>query len=238
MTSKDYITKQDMPSKDSPQSTPKAKGERLRRIRNMANLSREDFCARSGVTLATLISWEVGRFGGLSAKGAKRVVAFVAQEGVICSVEWLLYEVGSGPEVKANYYKISKVEEATEVERTFDEENQIMIEELMLFRKLNRSSIDLIVEDGSMQPYYNVGDFVAGIKRRGEKIKTLLGMDCIVQTKDGSLLLRTLQTGPREGSYNLVCKNAYWLGKDSLSYDVEVVSAAPIIWHRRKNPIF
>ena len=66
----------------SPSASPQAKGERVKRIRHLANLSREELCAGGEINLATLISWEVGRFGGLSQKGAIRLIARVAKEGV------------------------------------------------------------------------------------------------------------------------------------------------------------
>src|SRR5438552_2660970 len=86
-------------------SSPEAKAERLKRIRNLANLSREEFCLDGEVNLATLVSWEVGRFGGLSRKGAGNVIARVAKEGVFVTPEWLLHEVGAGPEVRTDYKK-------------------------------------------------------------------------------------------------------------------------------------
>src|SRR5579862_8575903 len=90
---------------DNSQSSPIAKAERLKRIRNLANLSREDFCD-GDINLTTLISWEIGRFGGLSRKGASSVIARVAKEGVFVTPEWLLYEVGAGPEVRVDYKKL------------------------------------------------------------------------------------------------------------------------------------
>ena len=95
-------------------ASPKAKGERLKRIRHLGNLSREEFCEGSEINLATLISWEVGRFGGLSSKGAKRVIARAAKEGVFCTIEWLLYEIGVGPEVRVDYKKANQTEVTTE----------------------------------------------------------------------------------------------------------------------------
>lgn len=212
-----------------------AKGERLKRIRNLANLSREEFCADGDINLATLISWEIGRFGGLSAKGATRVISRVAKEGVFCTKEWLLYEVGAGPEVRSDYKKLPTLSEQTKITETASSEQSKIIEELILFRKLNKNSIDFIIEDDAMHPHYRIGDYVAGTKRFGEKIKSLITWDCIVQTNDGRIMMRNLQPGPRVNSFNLISTNLHTKVKDAIIYDVNLVVAAPILWHRRKD---
>jgi hypothetical protein len=77
---------------------------------------------------------------------------------------------------------------------------------------------------------------VAGIIYFGEDIKKLIGMECITQTKTGRLLVRNLQSGPRDISFNLVSTNLAAKAKDAIVYDVEIATAAPILWHRRKQP--
>lgn len=221
---------------DDSLTSPKAKAERLKRIRNLANLSREEFCSDGEVNLTTLISWEIGRFGGLSTKGAARAISRVAKEGVFCTREWLLYEIGVGPEVRADYKKLSNQSRMTSNEINLSSEKNNAIEELVLFRSLNKNAIDLIIEDDSMAPHYNIGDVVAGTKRFGEKIKSLISFDCIVQTSDGLLIMRNLQPGPNENSFNLVSTNLRTTAKDAILYDVKIVVAAPIVWHRRKEP--
>jgi DNA-binding transcriptional regulator YiaG len=224
-------------AQDDTLTSPKAKGERLKRLRRLANLSREEFCSEGEINVASLISWEVGRFGGLSAKGAARVIARVAREGVFCTPEWLLYEVGSGPEVRADYKKLQiPPTEATDAKIELPSEQTSIIEEVITFRKLNKQAIDFIVEDDAMSPHYQVGDYVAGTKRFGDKIKSLISLDCIVQTSDGRILMRNLQRGPKENSFNLIPTNLNTKVKDAILYDVALVVAAPIIWHRRKEP--
>lgn len=215
-------------------ASPKAKGERLRRIRHLANLSREEFCSEGEINLTTLISWEVGRFGGLSAKGAARVIARVAKEGVFTTSEWLLYEIGMGPEVKADYKKLKLPQENSDSEIIIPEKTAI-IEELILFRKLNKNAIDCLIEDDAMLPHYRQGDYVAGTKRFGERIKLLVSKDCIVQMNDGRIIMRNLQLGPRENSFNLISTNLHAKTKNAIIYDVNVVVAAPVLWHRRNE---
>jgi hypothetical protein len=81
----------------APHSSPQARGERVRRVRNMANLSRPALCDKSDFKIDTLIGWEVARHGGLTEKGAQKLIHRIAQEGVICTVEWLLHELKGLP---------------------------------------------------------------------------------------------------------------------------------------------
>lgn len=218
--------------------SPQAKGERVKRIRHLANLSREELCADCEINLATLISWEVGRFGGLSQKGAMRLIARVAKEGVFCTPDWLLYEVGAGPQVIADYKKVAQVDVLDQeplLPKNFDE-STVIVEELMMFRKLNKHAMDYIIDDDAMLPFYNIGDYVGGTKRLGEKARALINLDCIVQIKDGRIMMRRLQAGPRANTYNLVGVNLQSKTSNTIIYDVEIHSAAPIIWHRRKEP--
>lgn len=218
-----------------PLAQPEAKGQRLKRARNLANLSREQLCEGSGINIHTLIGWEVGRFGGLTMVGAKQIIKRLAQEGVICSPEWLLYEIGIGPEVRTDFVKIQEAAAIIKTSSAIEDEKHI-IDELMFFRKIHKNFSDYIIKDDGMLPHYQIGDYVAGNKRYKNKINEVIGLDCIVQTKDGRTFFRNLRRGPKEDSYCLVCSNSHADIKDVVYYDVELFSAAPVIWHRRKDP--
>jgi len=83
-------------------STAEARAERLRRLRNLANLSRKEMCNTDFLNINTLKAWELARFGGLPKDGANKVIMRVAQEGVTCSIDWLLYGKGESPRLE-NY---------------------------------------------------------------------------------------------------------------------------------------
>jgi hypothetical protein len=229
-------TKMTQSQDDSSLSTPEAKAERLKRVRNLANLSRESICDDGTINLPTLISWEIGRFGGLTKKGADNVIARVAKEGVFVTAEWLLHEVGAGPEVQADYKKLIEKKGSAGIERKPLSENNRILEELILFKKLNDNAVDFIIKDTAMTPHYQPGDHVAGTKRVKDKIKSLVGYDCIVETDDGKTLVRNLQYGPTDKTFNLVSINLQSRLKNNIIYNVKLISAAPIVWHRRSEP--
>lgn len=232
MNTQDKKIAEEQHNQDNSLSSATAKAERLKRVRNLANLSREDFCADGSVNLTTLISWEVGRFGGLSRKGAANVVARVAKENVFVAPEWLLHGTGAGPEVHFNR-KSAVQDELNHDADALSENAKIMIE-LSVFRKLNKDSIDFIVDDDAMLPHYQPGDVVAGVKRFGADIKSLIGHACIVQTAAGSIYFRNLLQGPRENTFNLVSANPQTSASNAVICDVEVGSAAVLIWCRRQ----
>lgn len=218
-------------------STPEAKGERLRRVRNIANLSREEFCSDGSVNIHTLAGWELGRFGGLSRNGAIIVAHRVAKEGVHCTVEWLLHDIGVSP------YLIPKIDVTNNniqnqknIDNSYHEEvNNLITDELICFRSHYKEILELSVTDNSMAPYYNIGDHVAGKKIYEDDIAKLIGKDCIVNTENGLLLLRNLRQGTTDNHYTLISLNAFTQSNNSILYDIKITSAAPIYWHRKKD---
>src|SRR3990167_2532353 len=154
------------------------RAKRLKRIRNLANLSREELCAGTDINQYTLVGWENGRFGGLSYKGAEKVIARVKKENVHCTVEWLME--GTGAEPSVNPIASMPKEELLNLN-----EDITFSYELEFFKAKNPHAIDLIVDDEGMLPQYHIGDMVAGKKRAGKEIEFTIGADCIIETTDG-----------------------------------------------------
>ena len=215
-------------------STPRERGLRLKRLRNLANLTRRDIEDKYLIKINTLKGWEVGRHGGLTEKGAIKILKILEQEGVICNLDWILYGIGKGPTVAEKFETEPEEESDAPIHLKESEEKQI-IDELIFFKQNHVNSIDLIVEDDSMEPCYHTNDYVAGIKRFDKEIDKLTGLNCIVQTVDGRMLLRNLRKGMNEGCYNLISLNTQCNIDEPVIYNIELVSAAPVIWQRRKD---
>ena len=209
-------------------NSPLSRAARLRRVRNLANLSRKELCEKSGVNIHTLIGWENGRFGGLSQTGAKRIINCLEKMNVCCSFSWLFNEVGPGPTVLQDDYSLFIGHHASETDS-----DQAIINELTCFKNQYAEADYCILKDNSMAPMYTSGDCVAGLKRYQKDINQLIGRDCIVQTKSDNTLLRQVRKGSRPQTYTLVCHNPNYNRKDAVLIDVELTSAAPIIWHRK-----
>lgn len=213
------------------QSTPEARAERLRRVRNMANLKREQMCDDGQMNVNTYKGWEIARYGGLPIDGAERVIARVSQEGVVCSLDWLLYGTGMGPYTIPNSSKLTIGAGGIKACDRLTISEQLINNEIILFRKQYIDTMDYKIEDDGLSPHYLPGDYVAGIKCHGENIQTLVGNHCIIQTTDGKLQARYIKQGNFPGKYLLLCTNLDTGVKNPACYDVTLLSAALIIRH-------
>lgn len=214
-------------------STPLARAERLKRVRNLANLSRIDMCEGNDLNVNTLKGWEIARFGGLSKSGAAKVVARLAKAGVSCSVDWLLYEIGIPPQVN-----LLAPEEVTSdsiiIEDLLilqDKQKSQITEELLLFRSHCPKSLDYLVADESMLPHFLPGDIVAGVKVKD--MNQVIGEYAIIVLENGKELLRQVHKGDSPGCFTLLASNLQANAKDLTLVNARINSMAPIIWHRK-----
>lgn len=213
-------------------STPEARSERLRRVRNLSNLTRKQICDDKTININTFTGWELAKFGGLPVDGAERIVKRVAKEGVICSIDWLLHGTGLPPQVIIDRSNESNlIENSFSIPSYLEVHEKAIFEELIIFRKYYKDIIYLIIQDDSMLPIYKPGEWVAGANYYGNAIPNLIGLDCIVKTEDGQTLVRTLRLGNIENCYDLICKNTNTTLRMPVLYNTKIVSAAPIIRH-------
>ncbi len=206
------------------------RGERLRRIRNLANLSRRALCDEAGLNINTFIGYEVGRYGGLTKKGADIIIPYLSSKGVYCSLDWLMNGIGKGPYIIPDM-QLGKIGNTTDFLINISEEQKIA-EELLLFRTHYKNAIDYQIIDDGMLPIHKIGSYVAGIPCSGSSIQNIIGFDCIVQTVTNELIVRNLRAGRTQDDYTLTCSNPYTTLNHPIIYDVELLFAARIIWRR------
>ncbi|MCL5261075.1 MAG: hypothetical protein M1561_05305 [Gammaproteobacteria bacterium] len=209
-------------------SSPAARAIRLKMVRHLANLSRKELCSLCKINIHTLIGWEVARFGGLPLDGAEKIIAGVAEKGVQCTLDWLIHEIGAGPTVVTDYITAKIDSKKKEQEINSLHNNKQPITELVLFRKQYSDAISLQIADDGMSPFYNEGDYVAGVKQYGTTIQSAVGQDCIVQCSNGQILLRNLRLGTEPGKYTLVCTNPQTKVSNPILYNIEITSAAKV----------
>lgn len=215
-----------------PMASPESRGKRLKLLRKMANLTRSDIEETYQISASTLRSWEEGR-QGLTEQGAKRIMIVLRDRGIQCSVGWLLYGSGSEPKFTgALYQELSNVITAP---ATASSEEANIQAELDFFCERNNDAITMLIDDDGMEPHYKQNDYVAGIKHYAEEIEALMGCDCIVETQKGITYFRQLRKGSKRGCYTLVCTNLQTSLSEPVLYNVELATAAPAIWHRRRS---
>ena len=212
-----------------------SRGKRLKSLRKMADLSRRYLAEKHQLSASTLQAWEEGKSNGLSPKGAQRVVQALSEEGVCCTIEWLLNGEGQTPYLSDE--KLVGVQTEETLAQSYGEIASVaslqVKQELNTFLQLNADAISLIIQDDGMQPFYQVGDLVAGKRFYKKDLDTLIGRDCIIETAEGVTLFRHLRRGRKPDSFTLCCTNLETTLKDFVLEDVMVVTAARVLWHRR-----
>jgi len=206
----------------------KARAKRVKSLRQLTQLSRRAFSERYGIPAPTLQNWEDAKGNGLSEKGARNIVQLLKEAGIYCSLDWLMYGIGTGPQLTGYRYE---VKEPVPNNAWSQKDSTCIEEELSLFRRHFPSSIELVVPDDSMEPRFTKGEWVAGI--RHQSASNINGKVCIVLTKDGQMVLREVRNSDIPNRYTLACLNLKTTAKKPFIYDVELVYAAPVIWCRR-----
>ena len=211
-------------------------GERLRRARVLAGLTtRREFEKKYKISANTLQGWEQGK-NPLSEKGAKRVIEAFKWEGLLCSIEWLIHGTGMPPRP---YDMLNAgVKNGVQKENVMSEQNireeEVIYREKQLFKEQNVNSIILTIVDDAMEPYYHTGDHVGGVQVYNAEMDRFIGNMCVVELENNVIVPRLLQKGSKEGLYNVCCTNPKTTASPLNYYDAKVISAAPILWHRRK----
>lgn len=224
------------------EKTLRSPGERLRRARVLAGLTtRREFEKKHHISANTLQGWEQGK-NPLSEKGAKRVVEAFSREGLICTPEWLLHGTGMPPrpyEMLRVGVDAATVDLNSDLDKLNLQEEESIYRETQLFKEQYPGAIVIAVSDDSMLPYFKRGDYVGGVQVATEDVDKFLNEMCILELENNLIIPRLLQQGSRQGMlYTASCMNPTCKTAPLNLIDVKVVSAAPIIWHRRKLSSF
>jgi hypothetical protein len=210
-----------------------ARGERVRYLREtLLGLKRKKFCLRHPIIgEGTLLNWEYARYGGLSMKGAYALQEIFQEEGILnCTIEWLLHGIGETPTLMYTYQHLSH-EKDFSTKASIEPEDEKIKKEINLFYIHHPNAIHTIIADDLMQPHYNRGDYVAGIKCDLNNLEGLIRQACIIQTFEDTLLVRKIYPSDKKGRFILKANKS---NKTENNESVKILSAAPIIWIRRQ----
>ena len=212
-------------------------GDRLRRARILAGIAtRREFEIKYQISANTLQGWEQGK-NPLSKKGAKRIIEALKTEGVICSLEWLMNGTGVPPRpFEMNHNDITSESDLENfLSHVNLQEEQAIYQELQAFKSHNPNPIIITVSDDAMEPQFRAGDYVGGIRlNKAEDIAAHLGEPCIVELADHTILPRYIHADSESGTYTLSCTNFQSKAAPLNIFNARIISAAPILWHRRK----
>jgi len=212
-------------------------GDRLRRARILAGIpTRREFEKKYRISANTLQGWEQGK-NPLSRKGAKRIIEALKIEGLICSLEWLINGTGVPPRP----FEMTHTEftSSTDLENLFNamnlQEEQAIYQELQTFKSHNPNAIIITVSDNAMEPQFRTGDYIGGVRlTKPEDIQLYLGQACIVELADHTIIPRYIHTDQESNTYTLSCTNFQSITPPLNIFNARILSAAPILWHRKK----
>lgn len=215
-----------------------ARSKRIQSLIKMTGLSRRAFAHKIGLPSGTIQHWEDAEHHGLSEKGAKKLVKALHLHNIECTYEWLMYGTGAAPryryQLKENLSNLILQESPKQYLNKEQQLTQIKTE-VELFLQHHPDTIEWVVTDDAMQPFYLKGEVVAGIRRYGEDIAHLIGKDCIVLVEGGNVYLRRICKGNVPGHFHLTHLNPDTTVVTPYFYDAKLVSAAEVIWVRRQD---
>lgn len=198
----------------------KTRGQRLKRLRNLTNLSRQEFCERESLNINTFKGWEIGRHGGLTQQAAIKLSKAFSHYGVICSAPWLLAEEGPPPQL------ITELTPRDKKDHSQSECRQIN-NELNFLRQSYQDLVHYQLIDNTMEPFYHKGDHVAGIELQ-TKFHKLIGRPVIARLNSEKVVVRTLR---RCELHKTLCLYAGKSKKHDI-HNPEIITLATISWHR------
>jgi transcriptional regulator with XRE-family HTH domain len=127
---------------------------RLKSLRLMANLKRDEFAKLLDVSPTTVSYWENVTHAGLTEDGARKTVQAVEQLEIICTVHWLMFGTGERP-YKKGQAKNDVPAIMANIEAPFEQE-------IALFQTMKDTVVMPIIDD-AMSPLFLKHDNVGGI---------------------------------------------------------------------------
>lgn len=68
----------------------KIRGQRVRSVRGLSGLSRNEFSKLTGISSSTIQSWEDAKAGGLTRRGAEKLSLAFVKIGILVTAEYFL----------------------------------------------------------------------------------------------------------------------------------------------------
>jgi hypothetical protein len=203
-----------------------ARANRLKEARKIGRISLRDITNNGVINYNTFCGWESGKHGGLTQKGALKVVEALNQLGVKCSIEWLLYGIGQKP-ISLHPMMIprplSSIKDFIPIHSDF-------------IKQLYPEFIGIRIEDDAMSPKYNIGDFVSGMPLSQKKITQASGKDVIVQLRGETTIIRKLVINSKNNSASLISVNTSY--HEPILTDVDIVQLALVLCHLRYDSLY
>jgi transcriptional regulator with XRE-family HTH domain len=176
-------------------STAKERGKRLKLLRGMAGLKRDDLAREAGVSGASISYWENASLSELTEKNAEKVIKIIQKHGILCNIEWLLFGIGSSPRIK------EAPENKVPVSLSSTHETKTLEQEIKLFL-MNPGAAVLQVTSTAMSPVLEPEMTVGAIWVNPSEILINHQKLCIIEL-DGEFQARKINNILPNGDYDL-----------------------------------
>ena len=168
------------------------RGKRLRICRDYSGLNIKDFCRKYGFNTITFGRWEKGNKVSLNEKNVDKVCYALLKEGIICTRTWLLEGMGTAPVEKNGQHLFGEENNVDNNSKIFS--NLLIFSEMEIFQDNYENAITTIIDDGAMEPFYEVGDHIGGIVLAPSEYEIAHKKNCLVKMPGSNkILLRTVQ---------------------------------------------
>lgn len=167
------------------------RGKRLRICRGYTGLNIIEFCKKYDFNTITFGRWERGNKVSLNEKNADRVCYALLQEGIVCDRSWLLEGLGEAPRERSGL-PLFQGKELDVSSATFSA--LLIFSEMEVFQNNNPHAVTSIVDTPAMTPFYDIGDYVGGLKLDVCDYALANNKKCLIKLSPTSkLIVRSVQ---------------------------------------------
>jgi hypothetical protein len=167
------------------------RGKRLRVCRGYTGLNIKEFCQKHVFNVITFGRWEKGNKVSLNEKNIDKVCHALSKEGITCAPTWLLEGAGLAPKERTGQHLFQ--------ERGLDKTSKalsalLIFSEMEVFQDNNEDAITSVTDDLSMTPFYDLGDYVGGIKLDPSEYDLADKKTCLIKLSGSNkIILRNVQ---------------------------------------------
>lgn len=170
------------------------KGERLKRVREMIDITSQQLADKTGFSRQSVSYWENGNQNGLSYGGAEATIQLAKKYGIECDFNWLWRGVGNEPYFLSEGLN-AELTTAAQLDNTIHS-TDTRSKEIELFQQNGEEVVFMLVKHDAMKPLYQKDDWVGGYWRAISP--KLIGQPCIVEIA-GNLEVRLVKKRTTKG---------------------------------------
>jgi transcriptional regulator with XRE-family HTH domain len=206
-----------------------AVGKRLSILRTIAEYDREGLSKAARVTTASISYWENANGGVISAKSMEKLVAAFRAKGINCTEDWLRKGIGDWPGQYGQRQGKTPKKVHTEIDLNTLRFNSEIEQFILMEAQNDREAIITKIENSSMMPAVEKGDFVGGILVPISSLDLTRDRICIIKLGD-KIDVRRVRKGKSSELFNL----SYFSYDQDCRFplemnDVELKFVAPVL---------